>query len=287
MKNIPFSGVIALIAVAAIVGITFQPVASFGANTPDATVGTELDSPIVILGYSIEPVPVDSPTVAVSPTTPVGTDLDPTTVVGPATPPVPVDSPTVAVSPTTPVGTDLDPTTVVGPATSAVPVSDGPVIIVGPATLAVPTEDGGSSPTPPTPPTPPGNTGGGGGGGGSGSGSITTPLNQPQGQVLGAATACSPYLTAYLKRGVRNPEAVKMLQTFLKEKEGADLPITGNFGALTFAAVKAFQVKHAGEVLTPWGLGANQATGYVFKTTMRKINNAQCPTLNLPIPVVQ
>ena len=56
---------------------------------------------------------------------------------------------------------------------------------------------------------------------------------------------------------------------------------------LTTAAVKTFQLKYKDEILSPWashGLGADVATGYVYKTTLRWINLMKCSTLDLPMP---
>ncbi len=97
------------------------------------------------------------------------------------------------------------------------------------------------------------------------------------GEVLGASTglnhSCNGmYLNTYLKEGVTSTD-VALLQTFLNS-EGASLPVTSYFGALTKAAVVAFQNKYAEEILKPWGVSA---TGFVFKTTRWKINNIVCP----------
>jgi peptidoglycan hydrolase-like protein with peptidoglycan-binding domain len=81
---------------------------------------------------------------------------------------------------------------------------------------------------------------------------------------------------------------VAKLQQFLNAYEGETLPVTGYFGPLTLAAVKRFQVKYWEEILEPWipyGLShAKAATGYVYKTTQRKINMIVCPELDLLMP---
>ena len=155
-------------------------------------------------------------------------------------------------------------------------------------------------PTPPAPPPPPAPTptpppsGGGGNGpivgllgGGGGNGPIT-----PQGQVLGATTelpaGCTAYLNEYIKLGRKNnTDEVKKLQAFLNSL-GEKLPVTGFYGALSYAAVKNFQVKAAEQILNPWisatGNVDKTGTGYVYKTTKRWINLLNCPTLNLPMP---
>lgn len=101
--------------------------------------------------------------------------------------------------------------------------------------------------------------------------------------------ACGPYLNTYLRMGRQNdPAEVEKLQTFLNDHMGEELPVTGYFGVLTDQAVRAFQLHYAEEILTPWvphGLQSEHAaTGYVYKTTKRKIDNLMCDSLNLPIP---
>lgn len=157
----------------------------------------------------------------------------------------------------------------------------------------------------PTPPTPePTQTSGGGGGGngppgliGGGGGQVlgaSTSNVGSNGQVLGSSTStvdngasCDStlLLTKYLRRGKANdPAEVKKLQQFLNGEMGSGLPTTGFFGPLTEAAVKAFQAKYAADILAPWGI--TDPTGYVYKTTMWKINMIICASLNTPKPQV-
>jgi hypothetical protein len=110
----------------------------------------------------------------------------------------------------------------------------------------------------------------------------------PQGEVLGASI-CGPLLKDYMRQGKKNdPEEVKKLQQFLNDHMKAGLEVTGSFGPLTTTAVENFQVKYWDEVLSPWKAyghsNDHQPTGYVYKTTLRKINNLFCDALNLPIP---
>ncbi len=142
-----------------------------------------------------------------------------------------------------------------------------------------------------------------GGGGGNGPIVGTFGFSLPAtsgGRVLGASTStdgailvddanCVPYLTSYIKFGRKNDVAqVKKLQLFLNKHLSINLPVTGFYGNLTMNAVKRFQSESWQEVLLPWvayGLSdAHSATGYVYKTTRRHINNLNCPTLNLPLP---
>ena len=81
---------------------------------------------------------------------------------------------------------------------------------------------------------------------------------------------------------------VKKLQTFLNSHEGAGLEVNGTFDQATFDAVKAFQTKYSDQVLKPWyvkGFSKDMnASGYVYKTTLRMINQLNCATLNIPEP---
>ena len=133
-----------------------------------------------------------------------------------------------------------------------------------------------------TPPVNPPGNGGGGGGGGGGSSRPPTPDSGSTnpGQVLGASTVSDfcPYLKSYLRIGRANDtfEVIK-LQAFLKTFEGYDyVTISGVFDEATLQAVNAFQLKYQSEVLTPWGISA--PTGYVYITTLGKINKILCGT---------
>jgi len=87
---------------------------------------------------------------------------------------------------------------------------------------------------------------------------------------------CAPYMTKYIQLGVANDSAeVKKLQDFLIKYEGfSDLAETGIYDDATYNAVKAFQLKYANDILTPWGFTA--PTGYVQRTTIKKINEIYC-----------
>lgn len=122
-----------------------------------------------------------------------------------------------------------------------------------------------------------------------------------EGEVLGVATEEPPlppacvsaglYLRDYLRAEQANdPEQVKLLQLFLNEEMGANIPVTGVFGLMTKKWVKEFQKKYHAEILQPWmDAGYNvralrDGTGYVFKTTRRHINLMKCNALNIPMP---
>ena len=73
--------------------------------------------------------------------------------------------------------------------------------------------------------------------------------------------------------GLRSNAQVRCLQEFLKSQGSEIYPeglVTGNFLALTKAAVIRFQEKYASEILAHWGL--TEGTGFVGRTTRAKIN---------------
>ena len=77
-----------------------------------------------------------------------------------------------------------------------------------------------------------------------------------------------------LKFGMQDTQVI-CLQQFLKSQGSEIYPeglITGYFGPLTFSAVKRFQQKYWQEILAPWGLKKEEATGFVGPTTRAKIN---------------
>ena len=119
-----------------------------------------------------------------------------------------------------------------------------------------------------------------------------TPTAVNGGLVLGASTgpSCSALLGSYLGLGKKNnTEDVKKLQTFLNTEMNAGLTVNGIFDQATADAVKAFQLKYWQDVLAPWkpfGLGDHSPTGYVYKTTLRMINNLNCSSLNIPLPIL-
>ncbi len=106
----------------------------------------------------------------------------------------------------------------------------------------------------------------------------TTNTNPSSGQGTGNTSVpatCTPYLTSYIKLGGQNdPEQVKKLETFLNEFENANLPVNGTYEEADFLAVKNFQSKYLSHVLSPWGI--NYATGFVYQTTLAKINALVC-----------
>ncbi len=88
---------------------------------------------------------------------------------------------------------------------------------------------------------------------------------------------CAPLVTDYLQAGKENdPSRVLLLQAFLKGVEGQDIELTGSFDTQTVEGVKEFQITHKDEVLSPWGLEESDATGYVYFTTRKAINEIYC-----------
>lgn len=136
----------------------------------------------------------------------------------------------------------------------------------------------------PNPPTNPGGNGpvvGGFFGGGNGPIVLGASTN---GQVLG--DSCGLYMDKHIRFGSsrNNVEQVKKLQEFLNKWMGSKLPITGYYGPMTYAQVKAFQAKYGDDILKPWGL--NEPTGLVYLATLRKINKLECPDLSLELPAL-
>lgn len=123
--------------------------------------------------------------------------------------------------------------------------------------------------------------------GGGGGGTRRTPRPTPL--VLGEATSTvsqCPFLTDHMQMGWENdPMEVMKLQLFLNIFKdmfgGVEQPVTGTFGATTDFNVKAFQEQYRSEILDPWYnrgiVPHNRPTGFVYKTTLWKINDIICP----------
>lgn len=118
---------------------------------------------------------------------------------------------------------------------------------------------------------------GGGGGGGS---KVITPVLPP---VLVPPTVtpttpsdkCTPFIIDYIQYGaLNNPESVKKLETFLNGFQAANLIVDGVYGPEDVIAVKKFQETFRSDILDPWGL--RNPTGYVYITTLAKINSLSC-----------
>ena len=94
---------------------------------------------------------------------------------------------------------------------------------------------------------------------------------------LVASSSPCKTITSFLKSGANNDVAqVSILQTYLKNKEGLDVDVNGSYDSKTVEAVKAFQNKFSDVILAPWG--ATKASGQVYITTLKKINQLLCKT---------
>ncbi|MFQ5662026.1 MAG: DUF5011 domain-containing protein [Candidatus Paceibacteria bacterium] len=99
-------------------------------------------------------------------------------------------------------------------------------------------------------------------------------LNLKPDETTGPAI-CSKYLFEPIKFGENNSviEVLK-LQVFLNDFEGFNLDATGVYDLSTFEAVEIFQERYSDDILKPWGIDGS--TGYVYITTMKKINEIYC-----------
>ncbi|MDO8575313.1 MAG: peptidoglycan-binding domain-containing protein [bacterium] len=84
-----------------------------------------------------------------------------------------------------------------------------------------------------------------------------------------------PIMNSYMKIGADNLSSeVSKLQVFLKFVENIDVDITGIFDTKTDGAVRAFQAKYLSDIMGPWD--ATISSGYVYITTLKKINEIAC-----------
>ncbi len=131
-------------------------------------------------------------------------------------------------------------------------------------------------------------------------GSVGTDASTSTGEVLGASTTapelslpagCTEYIHSYMGKNKKNDAGeVKLLQTFLNDNMGANIPVNGFFGTITKNWVKKFQVKNHDLIIKPWydagykGRDIENGTGYVYKTTKYEINLMKCSELKAPLP---
>lgn len=100
-----------------------------------------------------------------------------------------------------------------------------------------------------------------------------------------STSSCSPYLTNYLKFGKKNDTAeVLKLQTFLQNYGAPSLALSSVYDVQTRTAVLQFQTTYAADILGPWN--TSTPTGYVFKTTLKKINQLYCTQKPVSSPSV-
>lgn len=69
-------------------------------------------------------------------------------------------------------------------------------------------------------------------------------------------------------------EEVKNLERFLNRIQSWSLIVDGVYGQDDFEAVKKFQLTYKKDILDPWNI--EKPTGYVYKTTIQKINEIHC-----------
>ena len=157
---------------------------------------------------------------------------------------------------------------------------DGPAGVVSSPSSELDQDSFTSPPVnPPSGGTPPG-TGGPGSvltvGGPSGpSATGPTSTSSLTGGTLTFTTTSCPLITEYMKFGnANNPLQVTNLQIFLKNSQKLEVDVNGIFDLKTENAVKAFQAEYLPEILGPWG--ADQASGFVYITTTKKINALAC-----------
>lgn len=77
--------------------------------------------------------------------------------------------------------------------------------------------------------------------------------------------------TRALKLGMSGSDVVALQHALRIDGEFTYPTLTGYFGPVTLAAVKAFQEKYASEILSPVGL--TQPTGFVGTMTLKKLNS--------------
>ncbi|PSO46618.1 MAG: hypothetical protein BRC24_01040, partial [Parcubacteria group bacterium SW_4_46_8] len=100
---------------------------------------------------------------------------------------------------------------------------------------------------------------------------------QPESNSLQNSNNQCTYITDNLRIDFTNDqEQVLRLQAFLKAYAYDYVELTGSFDESTLQAVRAFQARHADDILSPWGYESDEATGYVYITTRQKINEIYC-----------
>ncbi len=222
------------------------------------------------------PIPASTPEPTVTPTSTPTPTSEPTTTSEPTLTPTTTTPPTT--EPTTTPTTTSEPISTTTP-TSTIEPATTPESTLTPTINTAPGSTATTVPAPKPKPTPTTNT--------------STPVKStpastpviPTGKTAPVTTAptttggsavCTPYLLKYIKAGRNNdPVEVRKLQDFLHTYEGfTSLKVTGVYDAATERAVVAFQKKYQADVLGPWNI--DDGTGYVYKTTLKKINELYC-----------
>jgi hypothetical protein len=95
--------------------------------------------------------------------------------------------------------------------------------------------------------------------------------------MVGYPPAPCEYLLKALGKGKANStEDVLKLQNFLRYHERLEVDTNGVYDDVTVAAVTFYQERYKAEILDPWKL--EKGTGFVYITTLNKINSAYCNT---------
>jgi len=109
-----------------------------------------------------------------------------------------------------------------------------------------------------------------------------TPIEFPK--ISETTLKSCPVVRGYWDVGDRG-NGVRRIKRFLNIYEGENLKLTRVYDLDTFAAVKRFQMKYSKEILKPWGLTAEEATGFWYVATSRHANSiAGCPTVRVELP---
>ncbi len=108
---------------------------------------------------------------------------------------------------------------------------------------------------------------------GGGSGSRIGGSVLPTGSSVGDTASSCTTINASLRPGSTGSEVTK-LQELLNKLIDAKLTISGKYDAATVAAVKAFQLKYAADILAPWGV--TEPSGIAGFTTNKKLNELSC-----------
>ncbi len=84
---------------------------------------------------------------------------------------------------------------------------------------------------------------------------------------------CTPIIWPLWIQRDNNIDELEILENLLIS-EGFDVRRDGVYGLDDFEAVKDFQVRYREDILDPWGI--RLPTGYVYTTTIKKINELLC-----------
>lgn len=96
------------------------------------------------------------------------------------------------------------------------------------------------------------------------------PTNTQFVKIPDTITVMCPYFTTYHNLGSTGPEVVK-IQEFLNRELNTNLIIDGQYDYPTKNAVRDFQTKYRGDILSIWNL--QYASGWWYKSTIKKAND--------------